>query len=65
MGRLSAILAFLRSRDPEPAPLTPEERADIERGEADLAAGRVVPHDEVRRWLESWGKPDELSTPRC
>lgn len=28
-----------------------EERADLE-AEADVAAGRVVPHDEVVKWLD-------------
>jgi len=41
-----------------------EERADRE-AEADLAAGRTVPHDAVVEWLKSWGKPGELPPPRC
>ena len=39
-----------------------EARLDAE-AEADYAAGRVVPHAEVVKWLESWGKPDELPCP--
>ena len=39
-----------------------EERALAE-AEADYAAGRFVPHEEVVRWLRSWGKPDELPCP--
>lgn len=31
--------------------------------EADVAAGRVVPHAQVVEWLKSWGKPDELPRP--
>jgi predicted transcriptional regulator len=31
--------------------------------EADFAAGRVVPHAEVVKWLESWGTPNELPCP--
>ena len=31
--------------------------------EADFAAGRVVPHERVREWLQSWGTPDELPCP--
>jgi hypothetical protein len=58
MRRISAISAF--QRGPRPEPLTEAEREAVERGEADAAAGRVVPHDKVRRWLLSWGKPDEL-----
>ena len=40
-----------------------EERA-IAEAEADVAAGRVVPHDEVVKWLKSWGTPDELPCPK-
>ncbi|MEI8394770.1 MAG: hypothetical protein WCF85_08555 [Rhodospirillaceae bacterium] len=36
-----------------------EERA-IQEAEADIAAGRVVPHAEVVKWLESWGTSGEL-----
>ena len=39
-----------------------EARA-IAEAEADVAAGRVVPHDEVVKWLQSWGTPDELPCP--
>jgi predicted transcriptional regulator len=37
--------------------------AAIERGLADARAGRVVEHERVRRWLESWGADDELDSP--
>ena len=40
-----------------------EERAIAEAG-ADVAAGRVVPHEEVVKWLKSWGTPDELPCPK-
>jgi predicted transcriptional regulator len=36
--------------------------ADAE-GVADLDAGRVVPHERMKAWLLSWGKPDELPPP--
>ena len=39
--------------------------AAIDRGLADAEAGRVVPHEEVARWLDSWGKPNELPPPNC
>ena len=39
-----------------------EARA-IAESETDVAAGRVVPHDEVVTWLRSWGTPDELPCP--
>ena len=41
-----------------------EERAWVE-GEADIAAGRVISHNAIRRWLRSWGKEDELPPPEC
>jgi len=39
------------------------EAKAIAEARADVAAGRVVPHDEVVKWLSSWGKPDELPCP--
>ncbi|WP_397399870.1 antitoxin [Phenylobacterium sp.] len=39
-----------------------EAAADAE-GLADIEAGRVVPHDEVARWLDTWGTPDEAPPP--
>jgi predicted transcriptional regulator len=39
-----------------------EARA-IAEAEADVAAGRVISHDEVVEWLRSWGTPDELPCP--
>lgn len=66
MKRLTGIFEFLRSphAQPKPEPLSEAERAAVERGEADAEAGRVVPHEEVRRWLRSWGKSGELPSPR-
>jgi predicted transcriptional regulator len=42
---------------------TAEDAADAE-ALADLDAGRTVSHDAVKRWLLSWGKPDELPPPK-
>lgn len=39
-----------------------EARA-IAEAEADVAAGRVVPHEKVREWLKSWGTADERPAP--
>ena len=36
--------------------LEADERAALA-GEADADAGRVVPHEEVAAWLDTWGKP--------
>jgi predicted transcriptional regulator len=40
-----------------------EERALAEAEKA-LAEGRVVPHEEVVKWLKSWGTPNELPRPK-
>ena len=34
-------------------------------GIADAEAGRVVDHERVAAWLESWGTENELPAPRC
>ncbi len=34
-------------------------------GIADANAGRVVDHETVAAWLESWGTENELPAPRC
>ncbi len=39
--------------------------AAIEEGLRDADAGRVVPHEEVVAWVESWGRPDERPMPEC
>lgn len=33
------------------------------RADADVAAGRVIDHDEVAAWLATWGTPDEKPAP--
>ncbi len=37
----------------------------IREGIADADAGRLVDHDRVASWLESWGTDNELPAPRC
>jgi predicted transcriptional regulator len=39
------------------------DQAAIAEGLADVAAGRVVPHTEVKKWLQTWGKPGEKPAP--
>lgn len=41
-----------------------DERAALE-GEADYAAGRVISHEAMKRWLLSWGTPEQLPPPKC
>ncbi len=35
----------------------------IAEAEADVEAGRTVPHEDVVEWLKSWGTPEELPCP--
>ena len=37
--------------------------AAIARGRADVAAGRVVGHEDMVKWLRSWGTANELPPP--
>ncbi|MGO1079457.1 hypothetical protein [Inquilinus sp. CA228] len=41
------------------------KRVAIGKGIASADAGRVVPYEDVRRWLLSWGTKDELPPPEC
>jgi plasmid stabilization system protein ParE len=44
-----------------------DEEADTRRSaeaEADLAAGRCVPHEDVAAWLDSWGKGERVPPPK-
>jgi predicted transcriptional regulator len=40
-----------------------EDERRLAEAEADIAAGRVVPHAEVAAWLETWGTTEEKSAP--
>jgi predicted transcriptional regulator len=40
-----------------------EQAADAA-AEAEIDAGRFVPHAEVAKWLRSWGTPNKLPRPR-
>jgi len=39
------------------------EAQALARARAEIAAGQGVPHEEVVKWLQSWGEPDELPCP--
>lgn len=39
--------------------------AKIDQGIRDADAGRLVPHSEVKRYLQSWGSKRKLSPPAC
>jgi RHH-type rel operon transcriptional repressor/antitoxin RelB len=40
------------------------QTGEVIAGIADADAGRVVSHDRVAKWLNSWGKPAEGKPPR-
>ena len=42
-----------------------KRRQVVERGRADLQAGRTVDADAMDRWLDSWGSEDETDPPQC
>ncbi|HEY0303003.1 MAG TPA: CopG family transcriptional regulator [Rhizomicrobium sp.] len=48
----------------EPADDAAEEKA-LAAAEAEVDAGRFISHKAMRRWLLSWGKPNELPPPKC
>ena len=39
--------------------------AAIEEGIKAADEGRVVAHEDVAAWVDSWGSPDELPPPKC
>lgn len=43
-----------------------DEAEDLNAAEADAdaAAGRVVPHEEVAKWLATWGTPQSGPPPK-
>jgi predicted transcriptional regulator len=43
--------AVFRDAPLDDEPLTDEEIAAIEEARKDIPAGRVIPHEEVKRWL--------------
>lgn len=52
----------------EPKIISDEFDEDVEaraiaEAEADAAVGRLISHEEIVKWLESWGKSDELPCP--
>jgi predicted transcriptional regulator len=53
----TAIVAYLDDQE--------RQLERIREGDADAKAGRVVAHQEVIRWLDSWGAENELPPPKC
>lgn len=51
---------------PEPSIFDVDEEAEAAadaEGMADIADGRVIPHEDVAAWLETWGTPNEQPAP--
>ena len=45
--------------------LDPQAEAEADtRAEGDVAAGRLIGHDAVKRWIASWGSDKPLARPR-
>ncbi len=51
-----AIAAYVESEE--------WQLAEIQAGQSEFDAGPFVSHDQVSRWLKSWGKGGELKAPR-
>lgn len=51
-------LGIFDEADPE------QEARALAEADADIAAGRVIPHEEVAAWLRTWGTPDAHPAPR-
>lgn len=47
----------------DPTDLARWQLEQIEAGLADLDAGRVVPHEEVVAWVNSWETPHPIDPP--
>ena len=56
-----APIEIVTHDDPE----TAAKRTAIREGIAAADAGRLIPHEEMRRWLLSWGTENELPPPEC
>eukprot|EP01035_Chromulina_nebulosa_P013793 gene13792-biopygen11710 len=54
------LVAGLAALTDVPVEISPEELADLDRQMAAIDSGEeaTVPHDQVARWLETWGTPD-------
>lgn len=41
-----------------------DDAAAIAEGLADIDANRIISHDAMKAWLLSWGRPNELPSPK-
>jgi len=55
---VSELVADLLAIDGEPIPVDADRIAELDRRWASVESGRAtIPHDEVVRWLRTWGTP--------
>ncbi len=54
---VDALQSYVDERD--------SRQARIDQGVRDADAGRVVSHQKVKRYLESWGRKRKLPPPEC
>ena len=54
-----------QDEDTEPLSLEDWQLREIQAGIADLDAGRIVSHEKMKAWLNSWGTPEETEPPQC
>ena len=55
---VSELVAGMTALQSTPIELSSDEIAELDRQWAAVkAGGRTVPHEEVARWLETWGTP--------
>ncbi len=55
---VSDLLAELVARQREPAEVSANELAELDRQWAAIKSGEpTVPHEDVVRWLDTWGTP--------
>jgi predicted transcriptional regulator len=56
---VSDLLAQMIARRSEEAAASPGDLAELDRQWAAIKAGQpTVPHDDVVRWLDTWGTPE-------
>jgi predicted transcriptional regulator len=67
LARSASVSKSKLAKDAIVAYLDEQERQleKIREGLDDAEAGRVLSHEVVTRWLESWGTEDELPPPKC
>jgi predicted transcriptional regulator len=57
---VAELVAGLAALTEAPVELSPEELAELDRQMAAIDSGEeaTFPHEDVARWLETWGTPD-------